>query len=70
MGAALRHVSRQLAHQSAGHRLLLILSDGRPNDIDAYQGDYGIEDCRRALHEARFRGHYLFTYPRSHAIPR
>ena len=47
-----------LAHQSAGHRLLLILSDGRPNDVDAYQSEYGVEDARQAIMEARASGVY------------
>jgi len=37
-------------------KLLMLLSDGRPNDFDAYGGEYGIEDTRRALLEARGRG--------------
>ncbi len=60
LGAALRHATRQLAHQQAGHRLLLVLSDGRPNDVDHYQGDYGVEDSRQAIFEARASGVYPF----------
>jgi nitric oxide reductase NorD protein len=37
-------------------RLLMLLSDGRPNDFDAYGGEYGVEDTRKALLEARGRG--------------
>jgi nitric oxide reductase NorD protein len=37
-------------------RLLLILTDGKPNDIDVYEGRWGIEDTRRAVHEARAEG--------------
>jgi nitric oxide reductase NorD protein len=33
--------------------LLVTLSDGKPEDYDAYKGDYGIEDTRRALIEAK-----------------
>ena len=28
--------------QPAGHRLLLLLSDGKPNDVDVYEGRYGV----------------------------
>jgi nitric oxide reductase NorD protein len=49
-----------LARQSAGHRLLLLLSDGRPNDVDLYQGPYGVEDARQAILEARASGVYPF----------
>ncbi len=53
LGAAVRFASRNLARRSAGHRLLLILSDGRPNDVDRYQGPHGVEDARQAILEAR-----------------
>jgi nitric oxide reductase NorD protein len=35
---------------------LLILTDGKPNDLDQYEGRYGIEDTRVAIHEARQKG--------------
>jgi nitric oxide reductase NorD protein len=60
LGAAVRHATARLARQSAGHRLLLILSDGRPNDVDRYQGQYGVEDSRQAIMEARASGVYPF----------
>jgi nitric oxide reductase NorD protein len=52
MGAAIRHASNILAGQPAALRLLLILSDGKPNDLDHYEGRYGIEDARMSLIEA------------------
>jgi nitric oxide reductase NorD protein len=59
LGAVIRHVTAQLARQSAGHRLLLLLSDGRPHDIE-YQDRYAIEDTRQAVFEARASG--VFPY--------
>ena len=56
MGAAIRHGSDMLARQPAGRRLLLLLSDGKPNDLDKYEGRYGIEDTRQAVLEARRLG--------------
>ncbi len=56
MGAAIRHSSNILREQPAGRRLLLILTDGKPNDLDKYEGRYGIEDTRQAIHEARQQG--------------
>jgi nitric oxide reductase NorD protein len=57
MGVAVRHLSAMLLREPARHRLLVTLSDGRPDDYgDAYRGRYGIEDTRRALHEARQQG--------------
>ncbi|MEI8363006.1 MAG: VWA domain-containing protein [Betaproteobacteria bacterium] len=56
MGAAIRHATSLLAAQPQRQRLLLLLTDGKPNDLDRYEGRYGIEDTRMALHEARQQG--------------
>lgn len=55
-GAAIRHASAALMAEPAVHRLLLLLSDGKPNDVDEYDGRYGIEDMRQAVTEARLQG--------------
>lgn len=60
LGAAIRHATAVLSAQPAGHRLLLILSDGKPNDVDRYFTTYAIEDSRRAVFEARAAGVYPF----------
>ncbi len=60
MGAAIRHASDLLETQGAERRLLLILTDGKPNDLDRYEGRYGIEDTREAVREARRRGLFPF----------
>ncbi|HEY9572070.1 MAG TPA: VWA domain-containing protein, partial [Pusillimonas sp.] len=59
-GAALRHASTLLMKQPARHRLLLLLSDGKPNDVDQYEGRYGVEDMRRAVQEAKQQGIFPF----------
>jgi nitric oxide reductase NorD protein len=57
MGVAVRHLSGLLVRQNTRHKLLVTLSDGRPDDYgDEYRGRYGIEDTRRALLEAREKG--------------
>lgn len=56
MGAAIRHASALLAQQPANRRLLLIVTDGKPNDLDHYEGRYGVEDTRHAIQEARRAG--------------
>lgn len=66
LGAAIRHATSLLDAQSAGHRLLLILSDGKPNDVDQYQGTYGIEDSRQAINEARARDVFPFCLTVDH----
>lgn len=55
-GAALRHATSELMSQPAEHRLLILLSDGKPNDVDQYDGRYGVEDLRQAVVEARLQG--------------
>jgi nitric oxide reductase NorD protein len=56
MGAAIRQSTEILKSQQVDQRLLLIISDGKPNDIDKYEGRYGIEDTRHAIQEARQQG--------------
>lgn len=55
LGAAVRHATTGLAREPARHRLLLVLSDGKPNDLDEYEGRYGVEDARQAIAEARLQ---------------
>jgi len=56
MGAAVRYATMLLGQQPATRRLLLLLTDGKPNDLDHYEGRHGIEDTRMALLEARRLG--------------
>jgi nitric oxide reductase NorD protein len=56
LGAAVRHTSALLAEETSARRLLLVLTDGKPNDLDHYEGVHGIEDSRRAVREARGQG--------------
>jgi len=60
MGATIRHLSHLLDKVDARVKLLVTLSDGKPDDYDAYHGEYGIEDTRMALLEARQRGIHPF----------
>lgn len=60
MGAAIRYASGLLEKEPSSHRLLLLISDGKPNDVDIYEGRYGIEDTRHAIHEAFEKGIRVF----------
>jgi nitric oxide reductase NorD protein len=60
IGAALRHLTVKLKERPQRHRLLLVLTDGKPNDVDHYEGRYGIEDTRMAVREARREGLCVF----------
>jgi len=61
IGAALRHVASLLRERPERHRLLLLLTDGKPNDLDHYEGRHGLEDTRQAVREARRAGCRVFA---------
>jgi len=56
MGAAIRYATQLLKEETSSQKLLLILTDGKPNDLDKYEGRYGIEDTRMAVLEAEKSG--------------
>ncbi|EIJ34352.1 nitric oxide reductase activation protein NorD [Thiothrix nivea] len=61
LGVAIRHLSQKLNAVEAKTRLLITLSDGKPEDyFDIYNTQYGIEDTRQALFEARRTGIHPF----------
>ena len=60
MGVTIRHLSHLLNEVEARTKLLITLSDGKPDDYDAYRGAYGIEDTRQALIEAKRDGIHSF----------
>ena len=60
MGPALRHATTLLRDVDARVRLLVTLSDGKPEDYDDYKGEYAIEDTRHALIEAKVAGIHPF----------
>lgn len=60
MGVTIRHLSKLLNAVDARTKLLITLSDGKPDDYDGYRGTYGIEDTRQALIEAKRDGIHPF----------
>jgi len=60
MGPPIRHLTKKLMESDGTLRLLLVISDGKPEDYDDYKGQYAIEDTRKALLEARGVGVYPF----------
>ena len=60
MGVTIRHLCHLLKQVEARTKLLITLSDGKPDDYDTYRGAYGIEDTRQALIEARRDGIHSF----------
>ena len=61
IGTALRHATTVLGRVPERHRLLLLVSDGKPTDYDRYEGRYGVADVRQAVHEAQQRSVHLFA---------
>ena len=61
MGFAIRHLTHLLNEVEARTKLLITLSDGKPDDyFDGYRGEYGFEDTRKALQEAQRCGIHPF----------
>ncbi|MCL1980330.1 MAG: VWA domain-containing protein [Proteobacteria bacterium] len=60
MAPAIRHMTELFSQVEAKIRLLIVLSDGKPEDYDDYKGDYAIEDTRHALLEAKAKGIHPF----------
>jgi nitric oxide reductase NorD protein len=60
MGAAMRHAAHTLGTQQADKKLLLVLTDGQPSDIDAHDERLLIEDAHQAVQELDNQG--IFTY--------
>ncbi len=60
MGAAMRHAAHYLESRPADKKLMLILTDGQPSDIDTHDEQLLIEDTRRAVNELDQKG--IFTY--------
>jgi nitric oxide reductase NorD protein len=53
MGPPIRHLTKILEETDAKVKLMVLLSDGKPEDFDEYKGEHGIEDTRKALIEAK-----------------
>lgn len=55
IGAALRHAGARLDKRSTKNKWVILISDGKPNDYDKYEGKYGINDVKQALRELNNR---------------
>lgn len=53
IGAALRHSGALLNKRQTQNKWVVLLSDGKPNDYDKYEGRYGINDVKKALLELK-----------------
>lgn len=55
IGAALRHAGARLDTRKTKNKWIILISDGKPNDYDKYEGKYGINDVKQALRELNQR---------------
>ncbi len=62
IGTALRHAEQLLSRRPYTHRWLIMLTDGKPNDYDRYEGQYGIHDVRHALKEMAQQNIHTHVY--------
>ena len=60
MGAALRHAGWHLTQQSAEKRLVLLITDGEPADIDERDPQYLRHDTKKAVDDLAMQG--IYTY--------
>lgn len=60
MGGAMRHAGHYLKAQQADKKLLLILTDGEPADIDVHDPQLLIQDAKQAVNELDREG--IYTY--------
>ncbi|MDA3875455.1 MAG: nitric oxide reductase activation protein NorD, partial [Halothiobacillus sp.] len=60
MGAAIRHATESLLTQESHNRVMLIVTDGEPSDIDVFDPEHLLLDTRHAVIEARQRGVHIF----------
>tara|TARA_A100000171_G_C2123939_1_gene142398 strand:- start:951 stop:1943 length:993 start_codon:yes stop_codon:yes gene_type:complete len=55
IGAALRHSGALLDKRNSKNKWVILISDGKPNDYDKYEGKYGVNDVKQALRELNQR---------------
>lgn len=60
LGPAIRHASTSLENEKANHKLMVLVTDGKPTDMDEYEGRRGIEDITKALRETESKGIYTW----------
>ena len=51
IGAALRHSGALLDKRTTKNKWVILISDGKPNDYDKYEGKYGVNDVKQAIRE-------------------
>lgn len=62
LGPAIRYATQALNRSYAAQKILILLTDGKPTDLDGYEGTHGIDDIRQAYREAKKSGIYTIAY--------
>ncbi len=60
MGAAIRHASRQMRAVRSSQRLIVVLTDGEPHDIDVFHPNQLLHDAARAVERSAAEGTPVF----------
>ncbi|MFN8274589.1 MAG: VWA domain-containing protein [Flavobacteriaceae bacterium] len=61
IGTALRHAGARLDTRKTKSKWIILVSDGKPNDYDKYEGKYGINDVKQALRELNQRNIHSYA---------
>ncbi|MGB0886720.1 MAG: nitric oxide reductase activation protein NorD [Vicingaceae bacterium] len=61
IGTALRHAGTLLEKEPTQRKWIILLSDGKPNDYDTYEGVYGVEDVKQSLKELNNKHIHTFS---------
>ncbi len=70
LGPAIRHLTKLLAEEESAKKAMLIFTDGKPTDLDPYEGRHGEEDIRTAILEARSHGIAVIALTLSDLAPK
>ena len=59
-GTALRHASHTLLQRRSPRKLLLLLTDGEPSDVDVSDPDYLRQDARQVVRQLQAQGVFVW----------
>lgn len=56
LGPSIRHINQLMKKNVASKKILIVLTDGKPSDIDSYEGFHGVQDVKKACMELEHEG--------------